>query len=83
MIAAPSPAARPPRAPQGKPAAPVPDHDAGTQTQEAALAAQRQVFDLEMEQQAELERERQALEQLMLARLKDEDEICKKFIELI
>lgn len=83
MIGAPSPAARPPRVPQGQPGAPAADDDPATQAQQQALAVQRQVFDLEMEQQAELERERQALEQLMLARLKDEDEICKKFIELI
>lgn len=76
-------AARAPRAPQPKAATPPANDDATSQAQEDALAAQRQAFDLQTEETAELERERQALEQIMLARLKDEDEIVKKFIELI
>ena len=74
MIAAPV-TPRPPRTPAAPGASPAPADD--------ALAAERQAFDISMEQQAELERERQALESLMLARLKDEDEIMKKFIDLI
>ena len=85
MIAFPMLAARTPRAPQAKTATPSADDkvDPASQAQEHAIAAERQAFDIEMEQQAELERERQALEQLMLMQLKDEDEIMKKFIELI
>ena len=85
MIAVvPSTAARAPRIPQTKNTTPAADSgDAQTQSQENALAAQRQTFDIGMEVQAEFERERQALEQLMIMRLKDEDEIMKKFIELI
>jgi len=85
MISSPMLAARTPRAPQVKTATPAGDDktDPATQAQENALAAERQAFDIGMEQQAEFERERQALEQLMLTRLKDEDEIMKKFIELI
>ena len=85
MIAFPLLAPRTPRAPQVKTAAQASDAqtDPATQAQENALATQRQAFDIGAEQQAELERERQALEQLMIARLKDEDEIMKKFIELI
>lgn len=76
--------ARASRAPHAKPATPPPgDGDTATQAQEDALAAQRQAFDFQTDETAELERERQALEQIMLARLKDEDEIVKKFIELI
>ena len=76
MINTPPVAPRPPRTPSAAGAAsPAPADD--------ALAAERQAFDISMEQQAELERERQALETLMLARLKDEDEIMKKFIDLI
>ncbi len=83
MIAAPSPAVRASRAPLGKTATNTPTDDAESQAQEQTLAVQRQAFDIQMEESAELERERQALEQLMLARLKDEDEVVKKFIELI
>ena len=75
MINTPPVAPRPPRTPSATGASPAPADD--------ALAAERQAFDISMEQQAELERERQALETLMLARLKDEDEIMKKFIDLI
>jgi len=40
-------------------------------------------FDLQAKVDAEAEREREVLEQLMLAQLKFEDEIVKKWIEMI
>lgn len=83
MISTPLPPARTPRAPQAKAATPAAADDAETRAQQQALASQRQAFDMQMEETAELEREGQALEQLMLAQLKDSDEIVKKFIELI
>ncbi len=81
-------AARAPRAPQPKP--PVdPATGADTATpddttaQEQALAQVKAAFDYEMAQQAEMEREREALEALLLANLKDEDEVMKKWIAMI
>ncbi len=81
-------AARPPRAPQNKPAVdPATGADAAppddTTAQEQALAQVKAAFDYEMAQQAEMEREREALEALLLANLKDEDEVMKKWIALI
>lgn len=40
-------------------------------------------FDYEVAQQAEMERERAALEALLLANLKDEDEVMKKWIAMV
>lgn len=84
MIGAPMPAARTPRT-ASKPAddTNAKDDDPQTQAQQRALEVQRQAFDIETAETAELEREREALEAIMLARLKDEDEILKKFVELI
>jgi len=88
VIAAPIVAARTPRAPHDKAADPGTGAadgtaDAQTQAQEHALAVQRQAFNFAMEERSEFEREREALEQLMLAQLKDEDEIVKKWIAMI
>jgi hypothetical protein len=83
MISGPAPAARTPRAPQTKAPAAGDAAPAEDPAQERALEIQRQTFDIELQEQAELEREREALEQLMLARLKDEDEIVKKMIAMI
>ncbi|HTU70434.1 MAG TPA: hypothetical protein VMF11_08920 [Candidatus Baltobacteraceae bacterium] len=88
MIDGTSLAARPPRAPQAKPAADpatgaasaAPDD---TTAQEHALALAKTAFDFEAEQDAEFEREREALEALLLAQLKDEDEVMKKWIAMI
>jgi len=82
-------AARAPRAPQTKPstdsatgaAAAAPDD--GTTQQEHAIAQMRAAFDYETELNAEAEREREALEALLLAQLKDEDEVMKKWIAMI
>jgi hypothetical protein len=82
-------AARPTRAPQVKPAAdPATGAASGedspqAQTQQHALALAKAAFDYETELQAEAEREREALESLLLAQLKDEDEVMKKWIAMI
>ena len=57
--------------------------DDGTTSQEHALAQTRAAFDYETELDAEAEREREALETLLLAQLKDEDEVMKKWIAMI
>lgn len=83
--------ARVPRAPHpsktaaAKADAPTGDDaaDAATQAQQRALAVQKQDFDFATQEQAELEREREALQSLMMAMLKNEDEITKKWIEMI
>lgn len=48
-----------------------------------AVAQQRQAFDFHLEEDAEMLRERNALADLLLAQLKNEDEILKKWIALI
>jgi hypothetical protein len=81
-------AARAPRAPQAKPAVDpatgadaAPPDDNGAQEQ--ALAQVKAAFNYELALQAEMEREREALEALLIANLKDEDEVMKKWIEMI
>jgi hypothetical protein len=54
-----------------------------TAEQQAAIAAQHQAFDFEIAQRAELLREHEALQALLLEQLKNEDEIMKKWIALI
>jgi Spy/CpxP family protein refolding chaperone len=81
-------AARASRAPQAKPAVdPATGADAArpddTTAQEQSLAQVKAAFDYETALQAEMEREREALEQLLLANLKDEDEVMKKWIAMI
>jgi hypothetical protein len=70
MIDGLSPVARATRAPQAKPAS-------------DPLASKKAAFDLQTEVDAEAERERAVLEQLVLAQLKDEDDIMKKWIAMI
>ena len=47
------------------------------------VAAQHQAFDLAQAEAAELQRELAALDAMMMAQLKNEDEILKKWIALI
>ena len=54
-----------------------------TPEQQAQIAAQHQTFDFEAAERAELLREHEALEALMLEQLKNEDEIMKKWIAMI
>jgi hypothetical protein len=48
-----------------------------------ALASQRQAFDFVAAERAEIEREHEALQTMLMAWLKNEDEIMKKWIALI
>ncbi|HVA29090.1 MAG TPA: hypothetical protein VNF68_12985 [Candidatus Baltobacteraceae bacterium] len=91
MYATPIAAARIARAPQ-----PASDADAATgaaggadpsvavtAAQQQALATQRATFNYEAAEQAELEREREVLEEMVQAQLKFEDEVVKKWIAMI
>ena len=51
--------------------------------QQAAIAAQHAAFDFELAERAELLREHEALQTLLMEQLKNEDEIMKKWIALI
>ena len=55
----------------------------GTPEQQAQLAAQHAAFDFETAERAEVLREHEALQALLLEQLKNEDEIMKKWIALI
>lgn len=61
----------------------TPDQAAEQATQEAGLAVLRQAFDFETEERAEMQRESDALQSLMLAQLKSEDSYMQKWIGLI
>jgi hypothetical protein len=54
-----------------------------TAEQQFQLAAQRQAFDFEAAERAEILREHEVLQALLMAHLKNEDEITKKWISLI
>jgi hypothetical protein len=54
-----------------------------TDDQKAQLAAQHAVFDFAIAERAELLREHEALQALLMEQLKNEDEIMKKWIALI
>jgi hypothetical protein len=51
--------------------------------QQAQIAVQRQAFDYDTAERAEIVREHEVLEALLMAHLKNEDEITKKWIALI
>lgn len=48
-----------------------------------ALAEQHQAFDFQLAEDAELQREREALDALLMEHLKNEDDVMKKWIALI
>ena len=50
---------------------------------QAAIAAQHAAFDFELAERAEILREHEALQALIVEELKNEDEIMKKWIALI
>ena len=52
-------------------------------TQQAQIAAQHQAFDFDAAERAEIAREHEVLQALLMAFLKNEDEITKKWISLI
>ena len=63
-----------------------PAADAGadlTPDQQAQIATQHQAFDFDAAEQAEMLREHEALEAMLMENLKNEDEIMKKWIALI
>jgi len=62
---------------------PAPDAADPTAAQSRALALRRARFDFELEERAEMEREANALHDLMMAQLKAEDGYLKKWIEMI
>ena len=68
-------------APRGTTASPS-DSDLSPE-QQAQLAAQRQTFDYDAAERAEIVREHEVLQALLMAHLKNEDEITKKWISLI
>ncbi len=91
MYATPIAAARIARAPQpaidadaatGAAGGADPD-TAATAAQQQALATQRATFNYEAAEQAELERERAVLEEMVQAQLKFKDEIVKQWIAMI
>ena len=51
--------------------------------QGSATAAKAAAFDAEAAEEAELQREREAMEALIMAFIKQEDAIMKKWIEMI
>ncbi|MGC1382072.1 MAG: hypothetical protein WA814_13740 [Candidatus Baltobacteraceae bacterium] len=70
-----------PAAPRGGSAASAPPDIPAEQ--QAQIAAQRQAFDYETAERAEILREHEVLEALLMAHLKNEDEITKKWIALM
>jgi hypothetical protein len=64
----------------GTQAPPPSDGDAGGQEQ---IVAQHQAFDFEAAERAEILREHEVLQTMLMAHLKNEDEITKKWIALI
>jgi hypothetical protein len=54
-----------------------------TPAQQDQIAAQHAAFDFDLAERAELLREHEALQTLMMEQLKNEDEIMKKWIALI
>lgn len=58
------------------------DDDLSAQ-QHQQLAAQHAAFDFDAAERAEIEREHEALQAMLMAWLKNEDEIMKKWIALI
>ena len=68
-------------APRGS-AASSPDSNL-TAEQQAQIAAQRQAFDYDASERAEIMREHEVLQALLMAFLKNEDEVTKKWIALI
>jgi hypothetical protein len=67
-------------APRGSAEPPPSNADADGQQQ---IAAQHQAFDFEAAERAEILREHELLQTMLMAHLKNEDEITKKWIALI
>jgi hypothetical protein len=69
-------------APRGSSASSASGSDLSADDQ-SKIASQRQAFDFEAAERAEIEREHEVLQALLMAFLKNEDEITKKWIALI
>ena len=54
-----------------------------TPEQQAQIAAQHAAFDFQLAETAELLREHEALQELLMEQLKNQDEVMKKWIALI
>ncbi len=65
-----------------RPASPTSSSDL-TADQQAQIAAQHAAFDFQTAETAELLREHEALQALLLEELKNEDEVMKKWIALV
>lgn len=65
-----------------RPAAPTSSPDPAAD-QQAQIAVQHAAFDFQLAETAELQREHEALQALLMEQLKNEDEIMKKWIALI
>jgi hypothetical protein len=68
-------------APRGSTSMPAPSDSDGAQQQQ--IAAQHQAFDFVAAERAEILREHEVLQAMLMAHLKNEDEITKKWIALI
>ena len=66
-----------------RPSTPAPPGSDVNAEQQRQIAAQRSAFDYEAAENAEIEREHEVLQALLMAFLKNEDEITKKWIALI
>lgn len=64
-------------------AAAIADAFAQQREDEALLAGQQAAFDYDMQEKAEVQRESNALRDLQLEQSKRDDEIVKKYIEMI
>ncbi|MHB8147456.1 MAG: hypothetical protein ACYDGM_09410 [Vulcanimicrobiaceae bacterium] len=60
-----------------------PGEAAAKAVSDAAVATQSSAFDLSQAESSELQRELEALDEMMMAQLKDEDAILKKWIAMI
>ncbi len=66
-----------------RPARPAAARAAGDGADDDAVSERRHEFDLAQSEAAELQRELEALDAMLMAELKNEDEILKKWIALI
>jgi hypothetical protein len=72
-----------PAASRAAPRATPPTPDPGDTDGQARIAAQHQTFDFEAAERAEILREHDILQAMLMEQLKNEDEITKKWIALI
>jgi hypothetical protein len=88
MMTGPLPAHRSERSASGRGALAAPQSASSSapsdsSDQQNQIAAQHQTFDFEAAERAEILREHEVLQSMLMAHLKNEDEITKKWIALI